>query len=77
MSSTQEQQNAYVEPGHGNSVAAWTGVAIILFGSLVGCLAVVWASVIGFILGLIVILVGAIAWPVMVRMGYGEKPHGH
>lgn len=65
------------EPGHGHSVAAWTGVAIILLGSLVCCLAVVWGSVVSFIIGAVLILFGVIAWNVMGKMGYGEKPHDH
>lgn len=64
------------EPGHGHSVAAWTGVVIILVGSLVCCIAVVFPSVIGFVAGAVIIVVGVIAWKVMTNMGYGEKPHG-
>lgn len=65
------------EPGHGNSVAAWTGVAVILLGSAICCLAVVWASILGFAAGAVVILLGVITWVVLTKMGHGEKPHGH
>ncbi len=75
MTTSQHSQTP-VEPGHGHSVAAWTGVCIILFGALACSLAVVWASTIGFVIGAAIILVGVIAWKVLKSMGYGEKPHG-
>ncbi|MEY4962666.1 MAG: hypothetical protein RLZZ249_1363 [Actinomycetota bacterium] len=59
------------DPGHGNSVAAWTSVTIILVAFSIGTLffflenvAMVWASVV--LLGL-----GAVAGFVLKKMGYG------
>lgn len=59
------------EPGHGNSVAAWTTVVIILVATSVGTLffyldqpVLVWASA-----GLAVI--GLLAGYVLKSMGYG------
>lgn len=79
MASTQTSQHgqAIAEPGHGHSVAAWSGVAIILLGALISCIAIVnyWWVVFG--IGLVVALVGAVVWKVLLSAGYGEKPHGH
>ncbi|MFV0459618.1 MAG: HGxxPAAW family protein [Actinomycetales bacterium] len=78
MTSTQRTEpDSITEPGHGNSVAAWTGVVIILIGALVSSLAVVAASTVGFIIGAVIIVLGVVAWKVLGVMGYGEKPHGH
>ncbi len=60
--------------GHGNSVAAWTSVSIIMIGALVGALAIVGGSTPMFIVAGVIILIGVIAWKVLASMGYGEKP---
>jgi hypothetical protein len=59
------------EPGHGNSVAAWTTVTIILVAFSIGTFffflenePMVWASV-------ALVFVGIIAGLVLKRMGYG------
>lgn len=59
------------EPGHGNSVAAWTTVTIILVAFTIGTFffflenePMVWASV-------ALVFVGIIAGVVLKRMGYG------
>lgn len=59
------------EPGHGNSVAAWTTVIIIIIASCIGTLfffldqpMLVWASA-----GLAV--AGLVAGYVLSKMGYG------
>ena len=57
----------------GHSVAAWTAVAIILVGSLVMALAVVFPSLLWFVVGAIVVVVGAIAGKVLAMAGYGAK----
>lgn len=77
MASTQTNQSgqAVAEPGHGHSVAAWTGVAIILLGSLISSVAIVNYWWVAFGIGFVVMLVGAIVWKVMLSAGYGEKPH--
>lgn len=63
------------DPGHGHSVAAWTSVIIMLIAFVIGTFFfflsvewVVWASA-----GLLV--VGAILWPLLSKLGFGEKPH--
>lgn len=59
------------EPGHGNSPAAWTAVAIMLIAFAIGTLAfwfeivwLVWASA-------ALILVGLLVGYIMKRAGYG------
>lgn len=59
------------EPGHGNSVAAWTTVTILLIATAVGTLfffldepIMVWAST-------AVGLLGIVAGYVLRKMGYG------
>ncbi|MEI2775883.1 MAG: HGxxPAAW family protein [Tetrasphaera sp.] len=59
--------------GHGNSVAAWASVIIMLFGFAVAALGVMNASVPTAIGGGVVILIGAAVWPILARMGMGDK----
>jgi hypothetical protein len=58
---------------HGHSVAAWSGVTIILVGSAVAALAVVLARPVLFWIGIGVCLVGAVAGKVLGMAGYGAK----
>ncbi len=57
---------------HGNSVAAWTGVGLIMLGFLIASIGVgmtsLWISVIGGV----VVLIGAVAWRVLSSMGFGS-----
>ncbi len=69
------QDEAFVDPGHGNSKAAWMSVIVMLIAVAAGTLfffldmpTLVWAS--GALL-----LVGAILWPVLTKAGLG--PQGH
>jgi hypothetical protein len=57
--------------GHGNSVAAWTAVGIMLVGSLVACIGFTVASVPVFAAGLGVIALGLVAGGIMKAAGYG------
>ncbi len=63
------------EHDHGNSVAAWTGVLIIMLGFLIASIGVailsLWATVAGFV----VVAVGGAAWKVLSAMGYGDGTH--
>lgn len=63
-------------PGHGNSVAAWTGVGVVLLGSAICCIAVVATSLWMFVGGLVVVALGAVVGKVLAGMGYGSNvPH--
>ena len=57
--------------GHGNSVAAWTCVSIIMLGSLLMCLAVAVAATWLFVVGVVVVVLGAISGKVLAAMGFG------
>jgi hypothetical protein len=63
--------------GHGNSVAAWTAVGVIMLGALLMCIAVAigfgasWL----FIVGIVVVVLGALSGKVLSAMGFGSKSH--
>jgi multisubunit Na+/H+ antiporter MnhG subunit len=56
---------------HGNTIAAWTGVGVIMIGSLIASFAVVLASVMLFIVGIVVCVLGVVAGKVLSMAGYG------
>ncbi|MDF2145803.1 HGxxPAAW family protein [Knoellia sp. p5-6-4] len=58
---------------HGHSVAAWSGVTIILVGSGIAALAVVLARPVLFWIGIAVCVAGAVAGKVLGMAGYGAK----
>ena len=58
---------------HGHSVAAWTAVVVILVGSVVMSLAVVFPSLTWFIIGAVIVVLGIIAGKVLAMAGYGDK----
>lgn len=60
--------------GHGNSVAAWTAVSIIMVGFLVASVAVAVAELWLGIVGAVLVGVGALAGKVLSAMGFGA-PH--
>lgn len=60
---------------HGHSTAAWVTVGTIMLGSFVACLAVVLAQVWLFVVGVVVIVVGAVLGKVLHGMGFGENAH--
>jgi hypothetical protein len=53
------------------SVANWTGVAVILLGSLIMSIAVISASTLLFIVGAVVAVGGIVAGKVLSMAGYG------
>jgi hypothetical protein len=61
--------------GHGNSVAAWTAVGVIVLGSLISSIAIPFSLVWLFWVGIVVIVIGAILGKVLSAMGFGEQPH--
>jgi len=61
--------------GHGRSRAAWTAVTIVLVGSLLISLAVVFASWLLAIVGIVLLPVGAAAGKILAMAGFGQtKP---
>jgi hypothetical protein len=60
--------------GHGNTLAAWTGVAIVLLGFIVGGLGLVLENMPLFFAGVALGPVGGIVGYVMGKMGMGGDP---
>jgi membrane-bound ClpP family serine protease len=60
---------------HGHSTAAWTGVGIILVGSVVVAIAVLLPSLLLGIIGTAIIIAGAGAGKVLSMAGYGSNGH--
>ncbi len=58
-------------PSHGNTVAAWTAVGILLVASLVMALGVIVASVAVVVVGAVVAVLGVVAGKVLALAGYG------
>ncbi|WP_207345138.1 HGxxPAAW family protein [Arthrobacter sp. E3] len=63
-----------IELGHGNSPAAWTAVAVMLVGTIVGCIAFLIgesATLLFWIGGVGIIAIGLILGGIMKYAGYG------
>ena len=60
---------------HGHSTAAWTGVGVILIGSIVVSVAVLLPSVLLGIIAAAIIVAGAGAGKVLSMAGYGSNGH--
>lgn len=60
---------------HGNSVAAWTLVSLVMLGALVACLSVAVKSMPMLVVGVVLIIAGVIAGKVLAAMGYGVAGH--
>lgn len=57
--------------GHGHSIAAWTSVGVIMAGFVVGAIGMVSAQEWLFVVGVVVIAVGAVLGKVLAAMGFG------
>jgi len=60
---------------HGNTPAAWTGVAIILVGFVVAGLGLIVDSMLMFWIGVALWPIGGVAGIVMQKMGMGAQRH--
>lgn len=58
-------------PGHGNTIAAWAMFGVMFIGVVIGCLAFVWANVMGIAIGGAVVILGLVVGGVLKGMGYG------
>lgn len=71
MVQTDQHQAAAVHDGHGNSVAAWTAVTMIMLGSLVMSVGVaiprLWVGIAGGVL----VVGGALAGKILSVAGFG------
>ena len=60
--------------GHGSTPAAWTGVAIVLLGFIVGGLGLVLENMMIFWAGVVIGPLGGVVGYVMGKMGMGGDP---
>ena len=63
--------------GHGNSVAAWTAVSVVMLGSLVMSAAVAlgWDALWLFIVGVVIVVLGPVLGKVLGALGFGSPHH--
>ncbi|MDN5807261.1 MAG: hypothetical protein L0J17_01850 [Brevibacterium sp.] len=65
---------AIADPGHGNSVAGWTGVIIILIGVTIGCVGFTIHTAIITYIGIGVVALGVLVGIILRAVGLGNKP---
>lgn len=65
---------AIADPGHGNSVAGWTGVIIMLVGVTIGCVGFTIHTAIITYIGIGVVALGVIVGIILRAVGLGNKP---
>ncbi|MGB3256696.1 MAG: HGxxPAAW family protein [Ornithinimicrobium sp.] len=63
------------EFGHGHSVAAWTGVGILMLASALISVGVFFGLAWANWLGIALIFVGVGAWVALNKAGYGQDLH--
>lgn len=61
------------DDNHGKSVAAWTGVTILMVAAVVMSAAVVWPSWGLFIAGVVLAVIGIVAGKVLAMAGFGAR----
>ena len=68
-------QNAVVEhhEDEGHSIAGWTGVTVMLLGFFLGTLGLFIDMMVLVWVGVGLVVVGAILWPVLKAFGFGPK----
>jgi hypothetical protein len=86
MATTAEARTTTIDPmhaeavGHGNSVAAWAAVGVMLVATLVACVGFALANTTIFWVGVVLIPVGLLVGFVLKKAGYGvggSKSKGH
>ncbi|SJM53576.1 HGxxPAAW family protein [Gulosibacter sp. 10] len=65
----------YHVEGEGNSVAGWASVLIIILGFLVGTVGLFLVQDIVVYIGIGLVVLGAILWPILHAVGLGPKAH--
>lgn len=63
------------DPGHGDSIAAWTAVIIIILASAGATLAVWFGETFWVLVSFAMMGVGVVAGIVLSKLGYGVKRH--
>lgn len=67
-------------PGHGNSVAAWACIGVMMVGVVVGAIFFAMQIPVGVYVGIAIVVVGLIVGWLMAKAGYGvggSKSKGH
>lgn len=77
MSDKQVVLSRYHVEDEGNSVAGWIGVTIMILGFIVGTVGLFIVNDVVTYVGVGMVVVGAIAWPILKAAGLGPKGHGH
>ena len=72
---TREKAMEEQHEDHGHSMAAWTGVGIILLGTAIAAVAVALPNLVVGIIGAVVIIAGVVAGKLMSMAGYGAEGH--
>lgn len=64
-------------PGHGNTPAAWTAVAVASLGFVIGCVALMLSpvSLVLFWVGVALAVLALPLFAVMAKMGYNVESH--
>lgn len=63
------------ETGHGNTVAAWVAVAIIMAAFIIGGIAILLAAWTLFWASVVLAVLGGVAGKVLQMMGFGQTAH--
>ena len=71
-----EQKFEHGPEDHGHSFAAWVAVGILILASLVMSLAVVFPSVLWFVIGVVIAVIGVATGKVLSMAGYGAPKAG-
>lgn len=66
-------EERHMSDNHGQSTASWTGTILILVGSLLICLGMVWSMSWMWIAGIVVTVGGIVAWIALEKAGKGAK----
>ena len=74
--SESEQKFEHGPEDHGHSFAAWVAVGILLVATLVMSLAVVFPSVLWFVIGAVIAVIGVATGKVLSMAGYGAPKAG-
>ena len=77
MADTKQQPVKRVDPHHGNNVAAWTAVIIMMVGAIIAALGVGMGSTVVFVVGMVVVVVGAVTGKILAGMGMGAYGKDH
>jgi hypothetical protein len=60
-----------IDMGHGHSPAAWISVTVMLVAFAAGTLFFVLDMPLYVVISAGVVLIGALLWPILAKMGYG------